>query len=140
MGFSSHPDPKKFQENVWKIVRQVPSGRVTTYGQIGSMILPPAGMSLKDFDAFAPRWVGGAMANCPADVPWQRVINSQGKISSRTGANEQKTILLAEGITFDEHEKVKLSIYCWEGPDQEWCSRHGFDLPKKLGVQQKSLF
>lgn len=140
MGFSSHPDPKKFQESVWEIVRQVPSGKVTTYGQISSMIPPPEGMLLKDFDAFAPRWVGGAMVNCPADVPWQRVINSQGKISPRPGAEDQKLLLLQEGIKFNDREKVNLSIYGWNGPDQEWCFRHGYDLPKQIPGRQSSLF
>lgn len=140
MGFSSHPDQKKFQESVWEIVRQVSPGKVTTYGQVGSMIRPPAGMSLKDYDAFAPRWVGGAMAQCPADVPWQRVINSQGKVSIRPGAAEQKNILQSEGVIFNEHEIVDLAVYCWEGPDPLWCSQYGYDLPKILHVNQTRLF
>ena len=36
--------------------------------------------------ALSPRWVGSATASCPDDVPWQRVINAQGKISGRPGA------------------------------------------------------
>ena len=41
------------------------------------------------------RWVGGAMAACPDDVPWQRVINSKGEISERTGARARGLLLPA---------------------------------------------
>jgi alkylated DNA nucleotide flippase Atl1 len=40
----------------------------------------------KDYAALGSRWAGNAMAACPDDVPWQPVINSQGKISKRSGA------------------------------------------------------
>ena len=56
---------------IYEVVRQVPRGRVTTYGDVAQLIGPGC-------DA---RLVGYAMANCPDDVPWQRVINAQGKIS-----------------------------------------------------------
>ncbi|MBK6795054.1 MAG: MGMT family protein [Anaerolineales bacterium] len=48
------------------------------------------------------------MANCPDDVPWQRVINSQGKISERPGAERQRPLLEAEGVVFDAKGKVDL--------------------------------
>ncbi|MDO9349360.1 MAG: MGMT family protein [Anaerolineales bacterium] len=73
---------------VWDIVRQIPAGKVATYGQIAALIPPPGGMPLPDYLAFEARWVGGAMAACPPDVPWQRVINAQGKISLRPGAEK----------------------------------------------------
>jgi methylated-DNA-protein-cysteine methyltransferase-like protein len=65
--------------------------------------------------------VGGAMAACPADVPWQRVINSQGKVSLRKGGGgeEQRRLLEAEGVLFDEKERVDLSEFAWEGPSQD---------------------
>ena len=72
--FTSPPDPKTFQSIVWDIARQTPSGKVTTYGQIAAMIPPPGTLTLKDYEAFGARWVGGAMAACPGDVPWQRVV------------------------------------------------------------------
>jgi methylated-DNA-protein-cysteine methyltransferase-like protein len=104
------------------------------------MIPPPGSLTLKDYEAFGARWVGGAMANCPADVPWQRVINSQGKISSRPGAEEQKQLLLSEGVDFDEKDKVNFDLYGWNGSNPEWCREHGYFTPRQLGRAQPALF
>jgi methylated-DNA-protein-cysteine methyltransferase-like protein len=130
-GFSSPPDPKAYNAVVWEIVRQIPPGKVCTYGQIAGMIPPPGGMSLRDYEAFGARWVGGAMAACPDDVPWQRVINSQGKISLRRGGlpNIQKELLEAEGVAFDERERVDLDHYRWAGPGREWLRAHNLFEP-----------
>jgi methylated-DNA-protein-cysteine methyltransferase-like protein len=76
-------------------------------------------MPLKDYDAFRPRWVGSAMAKCPEDVPWQRVINSKGEISPRPGAEEQRHLLEEEGVEFDEHSWVNLKTYGWQESGKE---------------------
>jgi methylated-DNA-protein-cysteine methyltransferase related protein len=91
---------------------------VVTYGQIAQMLPLPSGVELQDYKAFGPRWVGGAMAACPDDVPWQRVINSQGKISERPSANRQRQLLEKEGIVF-VNDKVDLKLHMWRGPGQE---------------------
>jgi methylated-DNA-protein-cysteine methyltransferase-like protein len=140
MGFSSPPNPQVFQTTVWEIARQVPFGQVSTYGQIAGMIPPPGTLSLKDYEAFGARWVGGAMANCPDDVPWQRVINSQGKISQRPGAQRQKELLEAEGVEFDQREKIDFNLYGWNGPDPEWCKAHGLLTARALNSSQPKLF
>ncbi len=129
--FISPPDQARFREQVWEIVRQIPEGKVATYGQIAGMLPPPEGMNLKEYDAFAPRWVGGAMAACPDDVPWQRVINSQGKISLRGEGDQstQRQRLEAEGVTFDAHDKVNLKVYRWSGPSAAWLKAHGLPPP-----------
>jgi methylated-DNA-protein-cysteine methyltransferase-like protein len=124
--FSSPPNPQAFNQQVWEIVRRIPRGKVATYGQIAKMIPPPTGVELEAYAAFAPRWVGGAMAACPDDVPWQRVINSQGKISERAGAQKQRQLLEGEGIIFDANARVDLKKYGWSGknesdePQQGW--------------------
>ena len=140
MGFTSPPNPKQFQNTVWEITRQVPPGKVSTYGQIAGMIPPPGTLNLKDYEAFGARWVGGAMASCPADVPWQRVINSQGKISPRPGAEKQMELLKEEGIEFDDKGRIDFDRYGWNGPDPEWCRARGLFVPKALGKPQLSLF
>jgi len=119
--FSSPPNPMEYKIKVWEMVRQVPQGKVATYGQIAALVGPPEGMSEQDYRAFGPRWVGGAMAACPDDVPWQRIINAQGKISLRGGGeNRQRELLEAEGVVFDDRERVDLKRYGWKGPqDQE---------------------
>ena len=115
--YTSPPGREAFNQQVWALVRQVPPGRVCTYGQIAALIPPPTGMDPKSYHAFAPRWVGGAMAACPQDVPWQRVINSQGKVSlGRQGGQEQRDLLEAEGVEFDDRGRVDLRKYAWAGP------------------------
>jgi methylated-DNA-protein-cysteine methyltransferase related protein len=112
-GFTSPPNPSLFNTQVWEIVRRIPAGKVMAYGQVGALVPVPAGMSLKDFDAFRARWVGGAMAACPDDVPWWRVVNAQGKISPRPGAEQQRIHLEAEGVAFDEKGRIDLARFGW---------------------------
>ena len=113
--FTSPPDPHSFEQEVWDVVRLIPEGKVSTYGRIAAMIPPPSGMDPKSYQSFGARWVGGAMAGCPADVPWQRVINAQGKISVLHAAEAQRKLLEAEGVQFDERNRVDLDVYLWEG-------------------------
>jgi methylated-DNA-protein-cysteine methyltransferase-like protein len=128
MRYSTPPNQQAYYEQVWDLVRQIPRGKVASYGQIASMLPPPNGVEFEAYKAFGPRWVGGAMAGCPDDVPWQRVINSQGKISERPGAERQRQLLEEEeGVVFVK-DKVDLKKYGWKGLDEA-------DEPK-----QESLF
>jgi methylated-DNA-protein-cysteine methyltransferase-like protein len=138
--FASPPDPIIFNNQVWEIVRQVLPGMVTTYGQIAKMIPPPGLMSQRSYDAFGPRWVGGAMAKCPQDVPWQRVINSQGKLSPRPGAEHQRRLLEEEAVEFTNSGKVDFERYGWNGPDPVWCQERGFLVPPPLSKGQARYF
>ncbi len=117
MQFTSPPNQQAYYEQVWNLVRQIPRGKVASYGQISLMLPPPNGVEFEAYKAFGPRWVGGAMANCPDDVPWQRVINSQGKISDRPGAERQRQLLEEEGIVFVK-DKVDMKKYGWKGLDE----------------------
>ena len=114
--FTSPPNPQEYHQQVWALVRRIPLGKVATYGQIALMLPPPMGVDFESYKAFGPRWVGGAMAACPDDVPWQRVINSQGKISERAGAERQRQLLEEEGIVFVK-DKVDLKKFGWRGLD-----------------------
>lgn len=118
MRHTSPPNQAQYYEQVWTWVRQVPFGMVVTYGQIAQMIAVPSGVEPQDYKSQGARWVGQAMAACPADVPWQRVINSQGKISNRPGSAEQQQLLQAEGIEFVK-DKLDLKIVQWHGPGHE---------------------
>jgi methylated-DNA-protein-cysteine methyltransferase related protein len=117
--YVSPPNPKAFYQAVWNVVRRIPRGRVMAYGQVGALVEPPAGMALHTYDALRARWVGGALAACPADVPWWRVVNAQGKISARPGAEEQRILLEAEGVLFDARDKIDMKKYAWDGGEQE---------------------
>lgn len=132
------PNPKKFFEIVWDIVRQIPEGQVSTYGQIASMIPVYEDVDPNQMKRLAPRWVGTAMRKTPKGegVPWQRVINSQGKISFPEGspqAENQRHMLEMEGIEFDGKDKVNFKIYAWEGPNYEYLESNDLVPPRELG-------
>ena len=131
------PARETFFASVWKIARQVPPGKVTTYGQIAGYIPPPPGILPDDYRANRARWAGHAMASCPPDVPWQRVINAQGKISAREGAKEQRRLLEAEGVVFDSRDRVDLARFGWQGPSSTWLRENGLlapDEPQQLNL------
>jgi methylated-DNA-protein-cysteine methyltransferase-like protein len=89
----------------------IPTGQVATYGQIAAYLGNPR----------AARAVGWALRALPEaiDVPWHRVINAQGRISTSCrehGAHEQRAMLEEEGVIFDEKGCTDLKRYRWEGP------------------------
>lgn len=113
--------PKPTYERIYTLVRQIPPGKVATYGQIAAFLGLPT-----------PRMVGYALAVVPAgsDVPWQRVINAQGKISLRadSGSNFlQRQLLEEEGVQFDANSRVNFRRYRWTGPSVDWLIEHGFE-------------
>jgi methylated-DNA-protein-cysteine methyltransferase-like protein len=132
-GFTSPPDLEAFKAVVWEIVSQIPPGKVSTYGQVAAMIPPPGELDTGKYRSFGARWVGGAMAGGPEGVPWQRVINSQGKISPRPGADRQRQLLEEEGVEFGDRQRVDFARYGWDGPPEAWLKEHGLLLPPSLG-------
>lgn len=93
---------------IWKTIKKIPYGKVATYGQIARV----AGLGRQ------PRMVGYALHATPKEIeiPWHRVINSQGKISlpREDGRYDlQKTLLENEGIVFRK-EKVNLKVFQWK--------------------------
>lgn len=131
----SPPDPRTYNQIIYAVVRQIPPGRASSYGQIASMIPPPAGVELPAYRRLSPRWVGTAMRNCPDDVPWFRVLNSRGTISLPAGspaAHEQCARLEAEGVVFDENGRVDWAVAGWDGPDDKWLRARGLFPPRPL--------
>ena len=99
-----------FFEQVYRVARCIPRGKVATYGQIARLLGQPR----------AARTVGWALHSLPEgrDVPWQRVINSRGMVSlgsDRQGAAVQRILLEGEGVAFNERGRVDLSLYGWSG-------------------------
>jgi methylated-DNA-protein-cysteine methyltransferase-like protein len=97
---------KDYRERVYQIVRSVPNGRVMTYGQIASVL----------GDSYTARTVGYVMSGSPDGVPWQRVINAQGKCSTgrlTMPINLQQELLEAEGVVFSPGGKCDLGVYQW---------------------------
>jgi methylated-DNA-protein-cysteine methyltransferase-like protein len=120
--YTPPPERMAYFEQVWEIVRQIPPGKVCTYGRIAAFIPPPKGMSIRAYEVRGARMVGGAMAACPADVPWQRVINSQGKVSLRQGGGgeAQRELLECEGVAFNDKDRIDLKVHLWDGPPKDY--------------------
>ena len=106
---------------IYTLVQAVPFGQVATYGQIARL----AGCGA--------RQVGYAMAVVKApDIPWHRVVNSRGAVSTRSvGAPdpEQRRRLVEEGVLFDTFGRVNLAVFRWPGPDGSWWIEKGMEPP-----------
>jgi methylated-DNA-protein-cysteine methyltransferase-like protein len=99
----------EFTKKVMKLLKQIPRGQVATYGQIAALAGKPHG-------ARGVGWILNSSAEA-YDLPWQRVINSKGKISfsKRTAEyREQKKLLIKEKIRFSEDDSISLEIYQWK--------------------------
>ncbi|MEZ4515711.1 MAG: MGMT family protein [Chloroflexota bacterium] len=101
-----------FYEQAYAVVRRVPRGQVTSYGRVAKMLGRPN----------AARAVGYAMSSLRGkeadsrynDIPWQRVINSQGRISS-PDPERQAALLRAEGVEVSDEWRVDLERFLWPG-------------------------
>lgn len=95
-----------YKERVYAIVRQIPVGRVMTYGQLAAIL----------GDGYTARTIGYVMHGADEGVPWQRVINSQGKCSTSKltmPMNLQQDLLEAEGVEFNAAGKCDMSRSQW---------------------------
>ena len=104
-------------DEVWNFVRQVPSGKLVTYGQIAQSLPKPLDFVFNEQSVSSAQLVGNAMAMCPADVPWHRVVNAQGRVSNWAAASKQLQLLEAEGLSFSEG-RIDLEQYQWHGPNE----------------------
>jgi methylated-DNA-protein-cysteine methyltransferase-like protein len=102
----SKPQASPLYQRIYTLVGQIPPGRVATYGQLARLV------------GCTPRTVGFALAALPAGnrIPWQRVVNSQGRISPRRdgeGSPLQSALLAEEGLAFDSLGRIDLSAHLW---------------------------
>lgn len=102
-------DPTPLYVRIYDLVRQIPPGKVATYGQIAGVV-----------GGCTARMVGYAMAAVPegSDVPWQRVINAKGKISPHGfgyGTWLQEQLLREEGVEFNSQRIIDFKRFGWLG-------------------------
>jgi len=93
-------------EQVYRLVRKIPRGRVMNYGQIAKLIRHP----------LSARAVGWAMQQCPEGIPWHRVVNASGGISTENMTDPpglQRLLLEEEGVSFDGNGKLSMTSYRW---------------------------
>ncbi len=116
----------KYYDQVYAIVRLVPAGQVASYGMVASLL-----------PGVTARMVGYAMAGVPrdTDIPWQRIINSGGKISARPGSGRQYDCLKAEGVAFSASGRVCWADVRWEGPEDSWLDEAGMDMLDYLDIR-----
>ncbi len=96
-----------FTIRVRRIISAIPEGRVASYGQIAGL----AG------DVKAARQVAWILHSSSEvhRLPWHRVVGSRGKVSLHRGRGyeEQKALLLGEGVLFDEQDRIDLERFGW---------------------------
>jgi methylated-DNA-protein-cysteine methyltransferase-like protein len=100
-------DQSSYRERVYRLVRKIPKGRVMTYGQIAEIL----------GEGYTARTVGYVMHGASAEnVPWQRVINAQGKCSTgklTLPQDLQQSMLESEGVKFNDSGKCDLTSVIW---------------------------
>ncbi len=130
-----------FSDKVFKVVQQIPSGKVATYGQVARLIGAPR----------SARYVGYALRANPApgidpnSIPCHRVIFKDGALCKGFafgGPDEQRKLLEAEGITFNEEGCVDMEVFLWDGhtesssyEDFPTAPPKDFDWERELGEE-----
>jgi methylated-DNA-protein-cysteine methyltransferase-like protein len=103
-------DADSLPQRLARLLRQVPAGRVVTYGWLARWLGMPRGA----------RQVGWAMHQITDadDLPWYRVVNMRGESSLRdpAGVALQRALLQDEGVEFDAEGRVDLARFGWSGP------------------------
>jgi methylated-DNA-protein-cysteine methyltransferase-like protein len=114
---------KNFQQRVLEIVQAIPPGSVLTYGQVAALADTPR----------AARQVGRILYFYGQSVPWQRVINYYGGLSTyKVGSGERQRVFLEEeGISFRADGTIDLNRYQW---------RPGLEIIKKLSLPEEIAF
>ena len=95
-------------DSVYRLVKQIPRGRVLSYGALARALHLPGGA----------RTAGRAMAATPSGkgIPWHRVVGERGKILIREPyASLQRKLLESEGVTILE-SRVDLKRHLWKPP------------------------
>lgn len=94
-------------EAVYSLVREIPPGRVTSYGALGQAL----------DNRVSGLVVGNWMSRCPGDVPWWRVVAKDGRLvvfkRDVSFAVTQRNLLESEGVRF-EGDKVRIADVYWE--------------------------
>jgi methylated-DNA-protein-cysteine methyltransferase-like protein len=100
-------------DELWSLVRQIPKGRVASYGDIGKLLKHPASGFL----------VGRWMAQAPDGIPWWRVVAKTGSLPiSKRGpalASEQEQRLRKERVRFTKVGQIDMQRCAWPSGDEE---------------------
>ena len=113
------PDRMDFNLKVWELVRQIPPGKVASYGQIAELIPPPGGMEARSYRAFGAlgrRRYGSLSRRCALAACGQQQRRDQ---PAARGDLRQRELLEAEGVVFSERGRIDLKRFRWAGPGEQ---------------------
>lgn len=117
LGFLVSWDP------VYRLVKQIPRGRVLSYGAVARALHLPGGA----------RTAGRAMAGCPSGkaIPWHRVVGAGGKLLIREPyASLQRKLLETEGVQMTER-RVNMKLHQWTIPRRKKPSKNNPKLKRQ---------
>ncbi|MEY8461547.1 MGMT family protein [Eggerthellaceae bacterium 24-137] len=103
-----------FANRVFAVVRRIPAGKVATYGQVGRMIGAPRGARYVGYALHANPEPGSE----PGCIPCHRVVFKDGRMATGFafgGPDEQRKMLAAEGVGFDDEGRVLMDAFQWDG-------------------------
>ena len=105
---------ENFFERVYVIAKQIPYGKITSYGAIAKALGA----------ARSARMVGWAMkaSHSRADIPAHRVVNRKGLLTGKfhfDGTNLMQQLLESEGITVEDNQIIDFDTHFWEPPMSE---------------------
>lgn len=101
------PNKKNFYDRVYAVAREIPYGRVTSYGTIARAIGA----------AKSARMVGYALNNSPEDVPAHRVLNRNGVLTGKhhfPGTNLMQELIESEGLVVENNKVRDFEEYFWD--------------------------
>jgi methylated-DNA-protein-cysteine methyltransferase related protein len=118
---------------IYLVTQQIPAGQVASYGDVAKVV----GGGI---DGRTVGYALGEMGELASQVPWQRVVNREGGISTR-GA-EQRALLEQEGVAFDNQGRAIMARHRWPGPSTAWAEANGCQTlpPQEPPAEQLTLF
>ena len=108
-----------FSSKVFSVVKRIPRGKVSTYGQVARLIGAPR----------SARYVGYALranpdpGDDPAAIPCHRVVFKDGRMATGFafgGPDVQKEMLVGEGVIFADDEHVDMEQCLWTGGGEQF--------------------
>ena len=98
----------EFTRNIIFVIRNIPKGKVLSYGAIAKLAGKPNGSRhvVRTLHSSSQKY----------DLPWHRVVNSKGRISLKDPIfyDEQKHLLESEGIVFSANDQIDFKKYLWD--------------------------
>ncbi|MFR1166797.1 MAG: MGMT family protein [Adlercreutzia equolifaciens] len=123
-----------YANRVFAVVRRIPRGKVATYGQVARLIGAPR----------TARYVGYALhanpepGTDPGCIPCHRVVFKDGRMATGFafgGPDEQRGMLAAEGVAFDEEGRVIMEEFQWDGRPESATSARATRPPARPGLR-----